>query len=198
MSAVIPGSKYKSLMKPVKFWQKSSQQKKSTIDDLINKDYNSQRGITATEEHVTEQEQKQTSKNGYLPSFSFGKKTSSTRSPVPVVALTESGKAEVYKLSTIDDAGLYMPPSPGLQGKRDHWIEVNEDDMMDFHLPSSECLTTHVGEKHDFFTPSTFVQCQSYILPIPDMSDSTLSAVPSLDDSNSDLTSPSCRSSASY
>jgi hypothetical protein len=196
MATITSESKYKSFMKPVKFWQKSStQQKESTIDDLVNKDYNSQHGIAATEEQETPQ--KQLSKSSYLPSFSFGKKASSAR-PVPVVALTESGKAEVYKLSTIDDTGLYMPPSPSLQGKRDHWIEVTEDDMMDFHLPSSECLTTHVGEKHDFFTPSTLVQCQPYILPIADMSDSTLSAVPSLDDGNSDLTSPSCRSSASY
>lgn len=201
MAAVTSESKYKSFMKPVKFWQKSStRQKEAPIDDLINKDYNSQRGTTITEEQATEQEapKKKIRKSGYLPSLPFGQK-STARSPVPVVALTESGKAEVYKLSTINNTGLYMPPSPNLQGKRDHWIEVDEDDMMEFHLPSSECLTTHVGEKHDFFTPSTLVQCQPYILPIADMSVSTLSAVPSLDDSSSDLTSPSSsRSSASY
>lgn len=196
-------SRYKSFMKPVKFWSKSSssqqQQKDSSIDDLINRDYMSQNGIPQPETTERPQPSPQQAKSGYLPSFHFGRKSSnqSTASAL-VVALTESGKTEVYKLSTIDGSGVYMPPSPSITGKRDHWIEINEDDMMDFHLPDSACLTTHVGEKHDFYTPSTFVQSQPYILPIPNMSESTLSSVPSLDDGNSDLTTPSCRSSASY
>lgn len=194
-------SRYKSFMKPVKFWSKSSsQQKESSIDDLINKDYTSQNGIQQENADSVEPLQQQP-KSGYLSSFHFGRKpsnNSNTNSTAPIVALTESGKSEVYKLSTIDNTGVYMPPSPSITGKRDHWIEVNEDDMMDFHLPDSACLTTHVGEKHDFYTPSTFVQSQPYILPIADMSESTLSSVPSLDDGNSEVTSPSCRSSASY
>ncbi|KAF1806009.1 hypothetical protein V8B55DRAFT_1452978 [Mucor lusitanicus] len=202
-------SRYKSFMKPVKFWSKSSpsqqqQQKESSIDDLINRDYMSQNGIPQPETAERPQpvpQQQQPAKSGYLSSFHFSRKSSnqSNNASAPVVALTESGKSEVYKLSTIDDAGVYMPPSPSISGKRDHWIEVNEDDMMDFHLPDSACLTTHVGEKHDFYTPSTFVQSQPYILPIPNMSESTLSSVPSLDDGHSDLTTTSsCRSSASY
>ncbi|CAO3613848.1 unnamed protein product [Mucor fragilis] len=202
--AAISESRYKSFMKPVKFWSKSSsqqQQKESSIDDLINRDYMSQNGIPQPEAAERPQPMPQQAKSGYLSSFNFSRKSShqSTASSAPVVALTESGKSEVYKLSTIDGTGVYMPPSPSITGKRDHWIEVNEDDMMDFHLPDSACLTTHVGEKHDFYTPSTFVQSQPYILPIPNMSESTLSSVPSLDDSNSDMTtSSSCRSSASY
>ncbi|KAL9552411.1 hypothetical protein PS6_004490 [Mucor atramentarius] len=180
-------SRYKSFMKPVKFWSKSSssqqQQKDSSIDDLINRDYMSQNGIPQPETTERPQPSPQQAKSGYLPSFHFGRKSSNqSTASAPVVALTESGKTEVYKLSTIDGSGVYMPPSPSITGKRDHWIEINEDDMMDFHLPDSACLTTHVGEKHDFYTPSTFVQSQPYILPIPNMSESTLSSVPSLDD----------------
>ncbi|GAN03586.1 hypothetical protein MAM1_0043d03041 [Mucor ambiguus] len=202
-SAANSESRYKSFMKPVKFWSKSSsqqQQKESSIDDLINRDYMSQNGITQPETADRPLPMPQQAKSGYLSSFHFSRKSSNqSAASAPVVALTESGKSEVYKLSTIDDTGVYMPPSPSITGKRDHWIEVNEDDMMDFHLPDSACLTTHVGEKHHFYTPSTFVQSQPYILPIPSMSESTLSSVPSLDDGNSDLTTPSsCRSSTSY
>ncbi|KAK4510014.1 uncharacterized protein ATC70_006183 [Mucor velutinosus] len=201
--AAISESRYKSFMKPVKFWSKSpssqQQQKESSIDDLINRDYMSQNGILQPEATERPQPMPQQAKPSYL-SFHFSRKSSNqSTASAPVVALTESGKTEVYKLSTIDDTGAYMPPSPSITGKRDHWIEVNEDDMMDFHLPDSACLTTHVGEKHDFYTPSTFVQSQPYILPIPNMSESTLSSVPSLDDGNSDLITPSsCRSSTSY
>lgn len=195
MAAVVAESKYKSFMKPVKFWQKSSQQKESTIDTIVNEDYNKQEPV----EPITPPQLTKNS-SSYMPSFNFRKSTSSSIPTTP--ALTESGKTEVYKLSTIDDTGIYVPPSPTLQGKRDHWIDVNED-IMDFRLPSSECLTTHVGEKHDFFTPSTFVQTQPYIFPVishNNMSESTLSSVPSFieDDSSSEIMSSSCRSSASY
>ncbi|KAI8052607.1 uncharacterized protein B0P05DRAFT_562148 [Gilbertella persicaria] len=157
-------SKYSSFMKPTKFWQKST-------------------SSPAIPQHESPQE----TRNSYLPSLKF-KKSKSTST---VIALEESGKSEVYKLSTIDHTGIYMPPSPGLSGKRDHWIEVNEDKMMDFHLPSSDCLTRHINEKHDFYTPSSFVNSQPYILPMPtNMSESTLSTVPSLeDDSHSDIIS---------
>ncbi|KAI8644186.1 hypothetical protein BD408DRAFT_340992 [Parasitella parasitica] len=139
-------------MKPVKFWSKAQPRESSMIaDDRINKE-------------------------GYLSSFHFGRKPSC--SPT---ALVESRISEIFKLSTIDDAGAYIPPSPGITDKRDHWIDVNETDMMDFHLLDSACLTS-VGEKHDFFTPSTFVHSQPYILPTADMSESTLPSVPSLDD----------------
>jgi hypothetical protein len=201
-TAVATESKYKSFIKPVKFWQRSSQHKEPTIDDTINKDYQSQQPQDISEEEIEEEKEQQKVKrsSSYMRSFGFGRKSnSSIPSLAPIVALTESGKTEVYKLSTIDDAGAYIPPSPTLQGKRDHWIDANEDDIMNFRLPSSECLTTHVGEKHDFFTPSTFVRTQPYIFPIiSHMSDSTLSTVPSLEDDGSDITTSSCRSSASY
>ncbi|CAO3655659.1 unnamed protein product [Mucor hiemalis] len=189
--AAVTESKYKSFMKPVKFWQKSSQPKEVVHEE-----------DTQQEQEEIEQEQRPVTthkSSSYMPSFSFSRKSTSPATFPPVVALTESGKTEVYKLSTIDHDGLYVPPSPTLGGKRDHWIEVNED-IMDFRLPSSECLTTHVGEKHDFFTPSTFVQTQPYIFPIAShMSDSALSSVPSfVEDDGSDIMTSSCRSSASY
>lgn len=191
--AAVTESKYKSFIKPVKFWQKSSQPKEVAHEESSN----------GQEQHQQEQEPPQRpatthKSSSYMPSFSFSKKSSSPATPPPVVALTESGKTEVYKLSTIDHDGLYMPPSPTLGGKRDHWIEVNED-IMDFRLPSSECLTTHVGEKHDFFTPSSFVQTQPYIFPIAShMSDSTVSSIPSFVEDDGSIMTSSCRSSASY
>lgn len=205
-TAIATESKYKSFMKPVKFWQRSSHQhKEPTIDDTISKDYSTQQSEEVAEQIEEEAEQQKACKksSSYMPSFGFGKKVNNNQPATPIVALTESGKTEVYKLSTIDDAGAYIPPSPTLQGKRDHWIDVSEDDIMNFRLPGSECLTTHVGEKHVFFTPSTFVQTQPYISPIIShhhhMSDSTLSTVPSLeDDGSSDIMTSSCRSSASY
>ncbi|KAI8334103.1 hypothetical protein BD560DRAFT_414657 [Blakeslea trispora] len=158
-------SKYKSFMKPSRFWKSAStpivpQQQDELIDEKTPT-------ITST---------KSTS---YMPTFTFKKSNSNT-----MVALEESCQTEVYKLSTIDQTGFYMPPSPTLQGKKDHWIEVNEEEIMGFRLPSSECLTSHTNEKHDFFTPSSFVKSQPYILPIADLSESTLSSVPSLDDDN--------------
>lgn len=176
--AAVTESKYKSFMKPVKFWQRSSP-KEVTIDDNKN--------------HQDDEETPQIKNNGFIPSFGLSKKKPSQQ------ALTETKKGEIYKLSTIDNDGMYAPPSPGLQGKRDHWIDTAD---VDFYLPSSECLTTHVGEKHDFFTPSsTFVLTQPYIFPIAShMSDSSLSTVPSFieDDGCSDILTNSYRSSASY
>ncbi|KAI7897956.1 uncharacterized protein BX663DRAFT_526581 [Cokeromyces recurvatus] len=191
---------YKSFIKPIKFWQKS--ERGSSIDELIKRDY--------CEE---EDKNKQVAKKKLLPSassFSFAKKKSA------IVALKESGETEVYKLSTIDDTtGLYIPPSPTLESKRDHWVEINEEDIMDFYLPmNSECLTSHVNERHEFYTPSSYVKCQPYIFygSVPTtkkdndddddnnntmMNSSTLSSVPSLvdDETLEDLTSvPSYRS----
>ncbi|KAI9480665.1 MAG: hypothetical protein EXX96DRAFT_537920 [Benjaminiella poitrasii] len=167
-------------MNPVKFWQKSTP-KEPSLDDRIKQDYDAQEPARPTSLQA---------KKGYFSSFSFSHKKSE-RQPSTVVALKESGKTEVYKLSTVDDTGSYMPPSPTLDGKRDHWVEVKEDDMMDFHLPGSECLTSYIGDQHHFYTPSSFVQSQPYI-----PTHSSLSIVPSLDtDNQSDLAS--CRSSAS-
>ncbi|GAA5796226.1 hypothetical protein HPULCUR_001596 [Helicostylum pulchrum] len=178
--ATTPESKYKSFMKPVKFWQKSVRKEIDTNDD-------------DTQPTKVEGQLKSSS---MIPSFGFTKKAAYTTP----TALTETKKGEVYKLSTIDNTGIYMPPSPSLDGKRDHWIDIDED-LMDFKLPGSECLTTHVGEKHDFFTPSaTFVRTQPYIFPVDScMSDSNVSAVPSfIEDDASEVMTNSCRSSASY
>jgi hypothetical protein len=176
----------KSFMKPVKFWSKSSTQSKQQEPVA--------EPTTISEEEV-EEEQVPKVKTSYMPSFHFGSSNNIKKSSIQP-ALTESGKTEVYKLSTIDDTGIYVPPSPTIQGKRDHWIEIEEE--QDFFLPSSECLTTYVGEKHDFYTPSTFVHTQPYLYPtisFTNMSESTLSSVPSLEE---DIISSSCRSSASY
>ncbi|KAI8882575.1 hypothetical protein K501DRAFT_285788 [Backusella circina FSU 941] len=188
-TAVSSESRYKSFIKPVKFWDRPS----SKVAPAQDQDQEQ------VKEVVT---QSPPQHNGLLSSFSFSRKTVVPSSPSGHsylektdvnVALKETGKGEIYKLSTVDDAGIYMPPSPNLQGKRDHWIEVNED-IMDFHLPSSECLTTMEDDnKRGFYTPSSFVHTQPYILPVHNMSDSSLS-VPSLDDSNLS----SSRSSASY
>ncbi|KAG2193580.1 uncharacterized protein EV154DRAFT_496436 [Mucor mucedo] len=177
--AAVTESKYKSFMKPVKFWQKAAPKEIATVDD------------TESQQEIEETTQVKT--NGFIPSFGLSKKKPSQQ------AFVETKKGEIYKLSTIDVDGMYAPPSPGLQGKRDHWIDAVD---MDFYLPSSECLTTHVGEKHDFFTPSsTFVRTQPYIFPVAShMSDSSLSTVPSFieDDGSSDILSSSNRSSAIF
>ncbi|ORY93353.1 hypothetical protein BCR43DRAFT_496774 [Syncephalastrum racemosum] len=70
----------------------------------------------------------------------------------PAEALKETKKGEIYKLSTINDSGVYLPPSPCEDSKRDHWIELDED-IMAFRLPSPECLTAKT-QPHSFFTPS--------------------------------------------
>ncbi|KAG1454537.1 hypothetical protein G6F56_007297 [Rhizopus delemar] len=118
MTTVANEPRYKSFIRPVKFWQKTK------VED-----------VEAIEEKVPVNRKK-------------------------VVPLVESDKAEVYKLSRIDE-GFYMPPSPTLEGKRDHWIDVQD---MEFNLPGSECLTSRITEKHDFFTPSSFVETQPYVL----------------------------------
>lgn len=169
--AAVTQSKYKSFMKPVKFWQKATPKEVVTSAD--------------NENLQDEEETVQVKSSGFIPSFGLGKKK-------PSQALVETKKGEIYKLSSIDVDGVYVPPSPGLQGKRDHWIDAVD---IDFYLPSSECLTTHVGEKHDFFTPSsTFVRTQPYIFPVAShMSDSGVSTVPSFieDDGSSDILSSS-------
>lgn len=159
MTTVINESKYKSFMRPVKFWQKSTND-------------NQREGEECQDNHPES--------NRFL---SFGKKQVKKPDVIPWV---ESDKKEVYKLSTVDASGIYMPPSPTLEGKRDHWIDVAED--MEFNLPHSECLTSHWTEKHDFFTPSTLVQSQPYILPCLSSSISLSTDASSVNDSHLELT----------
>ncbi|KAG0175693.1 hypothetical protein DFQ28_006883 [Apophysomyces sp. BC1034] len=163
--------KYKTLLKPVKFWQRNN---KTGVQPLAT-------------DIVKEDQVPKKAAPGKLfistPSFSFKKQSpASTDGLYSNVALREASVDEVYKLSTIDDAGIYMPPSP--DAKRDHWLDLDQD-IMAFRLPSSDCLTTKSGQ-HDFFTPSAIVNNLSRV--------STKSA--SDDDVPSLLTDVSRRSSS--
>ncbi|KAI9279514.1 hypothetical protein BC943DRAFT_331724 [Umbelopsis sp. AD052] len=64
--------------------------------------------------------------------------------------------AQLYKLSTINDSGIYMPPSP-TEEKGDQWVSSDEN-YFDFHLPSPDRLTVqHAANKesqYNFYTPS--------------------------------------------
>lgn len=70
-----------------------------------------------------------------------------------VVALKETGKNEIYELSTINDSGVYLPPKSEPASKHDRWLEVDEGDLV-FRLPKPECLT----KSHLFFTPSSTIR----------------------------------------
>ncbi|ORY91844.1 hypothetical protein BCR43DRAFT_566176 [Syncephalastrum racemosum] len=70
-----------------------------------------------------------------------------------VVELKETGKNEIYELSTINDSGVYLPPQAEPASKRDRWLEVHEDDLT-FRLPSPDRLT----KSHLFFTPSSTIR----------------------------------------
>lgn len=67
-----------------------------------------------------------------------------------------SKEAQLYKLSTINDSGIYMPPSPS-EEKADQWVS-NDEGYFDFHLPSPDRLTVqHAANKdsqYNFYTPS--------------------------------------------
>lgn len=69
------------------------------------------------------------------------------------MALKETGKNEVYELSTVNDSGMYLAPAL-IHGKHDHWLGVDEDAFR-FSLPSNDCLTTMSGRPHSFYTPSS-------------------------------------------
>lgn len=148
-------SSYKSFLKPGKFWQKSNK-------------------VATTTTAVTNNEEKKKHTKYTIampPALTLaGHKVERT------TALRETAKGQVYKLSTINDSGVYLPPSPTLDSKRDHWIELDEEALA-FKLPGPECLTTRTeenGKKHcSFFTPSAIVSrksssYQSYIsMPRP-------------------------------
>lgn len=167
---------YKSFLKPGKFWQKSNK--------------------VATTTTTSNEEKKHTKYTIAMPPALTlaGHKVENT------TALRETAKGQVYKLSTINDSGIYLPPSPTLDSKRDHWIELDERAHA-FKLPGPECLTTRTdenGKKHcSFFTPSAIVSrksssYQSYIsVPQPISLDSpTYEDTPSLmTDSTTSVTS---------
>jgi hypothetical protein len=67
-----------------------------------------------------------------------------------------SKNAQLYKLSTINDSGIYMPPSPTEEKGGDQWS--SDEGYFDFHLPSPDRLTVqHAANKDsefNFYTPS--------------------------------------------
>ncbi|KAI9477698.1 hypothetical protein BDB00DRAFT_879404 [Zychaea mexicana] len=71
------------------------------------------------------------------------------------IVLRETAKGDIFKLSTINDSGFFLPPSPCEDSKRDHWLDIDQDELA-FRLPSPDRLTTHSGDKEQrsFFTPS--------------------------------------------
>ncbi|KAF7722019.1 hypothetical protein EC973_003775 [Apophysomyces ossiformis] len=135
-------SKYKSLLKPVRFWQRNNKTGVEPLATSLDKEEQVPKKPTPGKLFISS------------PSFNFKKQPAvSTEYQYSNVALREASKEEVYKLSTIDDSGIYMPPSPDV--KRDHWLDLDED-IMAFRLPSSDCLTTKSGQ-HEFYTPSVIV-----------------------------------------
>ncbi|KAI8993641.1 hypothetical protein BDB01DRAFT_776993 [Pilobolus umbonatus] len=156
-------SKYHSFIRPVKFWQKKDADKENSEDG----------------------------KSHSILSFNFHRNSSDgNTSPEKPVALEENGLTEVYKLSTIDNNGLYNVPSPTLHGKKDHWVE-STDELTDFKLPDATCLTSN-NKEHEFFTPSNLLQYKSYLLPMVSTSESSLSTTPSMmEDNCSDWTGSS-------
>ncbi|KAI9498336.1 hypothetical protein BDB00DRAFT_783968 [Zychaea mexicana] len=93
-------------------------------------------------------------------SSSRGYKSFLKPDPHQTSALQEAAKAEVYKLSTVNDSGVFLPPSPKLDSKRDHWVELDEEALA-FRLPSPERLTTYGSNDKKqyptFYTPSAVV-----------------------------------------
>ncbi|CDS13910.1 hypothetical protein LRAMOSA06083 [Lichtheimia ramosa] len=72
------------------------------------------------------------------------------KKPKPMtLALRENSMSDVFKLSTINGSGEYLPPSPCEDSKRDHWLDVDQDALA-FRLPSTDRLT----KENCFFTPS--------------------------------------------
>lgn len=89
--------------------------------------------------------------------FSASKQEIDSKKKAMTVPLRETAKGEVYKLSTINDLGVFMPPSPCEDSKRDHWLDIDQEELV-FRLPSPDCLTTHSGGAHSFFTPSATIK----------------------------------------
>ncbi|KAI8388251.1 uncharacterized protein BYT42DRAFT_491031 [Radiomyces spectabilis] len=125
-AAVVSESRYKSFLKPAKFWQKSNKTAPAGYENDENKPLEK------------------------TPTTLFKKKTDDE------VALRETAKGEIYKLSTVSDSGVYLPPSPTEDSKRDHWLNIDQEAMV-FPLPDFDRLTTNSGEKHSFYTPSVIV-----------------------------------------
>ncbi|CAO3589840.1 unnamed protein product [Absidia cylindrospora] len=158
VSPKIPDTRYRSMFKP-KFWRSNK-----TTPLMPGLEDAEERNLDKAEEKATDIDSTTTSHTPSLmkmptmkmpsPSMpSFGKKNDNT------MALKETGRNEVYELSTVNDSGVYLPPvTTSLQanGKHDHWLGVDEDAFR-FSLPSQDCLTTGLGRPHSFYTPSSIM-----------------------------------------
>ncbi|KAI8144886.1 hypothetical protein BJV82DRAFT_606589 [Fennellomyces sp. T-0311] len=150
---------YKSFLKPGKFWQRST--------NKVSNEDEKQQGEDNTTNHNDNKKTLISMPTAFKPKSMDMHQSS---------ALRETAKAEIYKLSTINDSGVYLPPSPAQNGKRDHWIELDEEALA-FRLPSPECLTTYGSknkERPTFYTPSAVV------MPRSSSVDTTEDDVPSL------------------
>ncbi|KAI7881437.1 hypothetical protein K492DRAFT_177043 [Lichtheimia hyalospora FSU 10163] len=84
------------------------------------------------------------------PKSMMEEKARMTNKPKPMtLALRENSMSNVFKLSTINGSGEYLPPSPCEDSKRDHWLDVDQDELV-FRLPSTDRLT----KENCLFTPS--------------------------------------------
>ncbi|KAJ8663982.1 hypothetical protein O0I10_000258 [Lichtheimia ornata] len=141
-------SGYKSFLKPTKFWKGSANNK------------------VASSPEEQQQQPAAAGKPFALTMPTFKKPGLLQPKEQPANALRETPKAEIYKLSTINDSGVYLPPSPTQEGKRDHWLDLDEQ-VLAFRLPAPECLTTygtpqqHKGESL-FHTPSVIINQQQH------------------------------------
>ncbi|KAF7731930.1 hypothetical protein EC973_007761 [Apophysomyces ossiformis] len=160
--ATVAETRYKSILKPVKFWQRSNK----TAPVLEEQEQNDEhiKTVIAAEndnEEVTSQT-KSKPKLSIQTSFSLFKKQSITaQNDNP--AMVETAVGQVYKLSVINDSGIYLPPSPCEHIKHDHWLDIDQETMA-FQLPSHDRLTTHSGEAHCFHTPSATMNNQKLSL----------------------------------
>ncbi|KAI7876603.1 hypothetical protein K492DRAFT_172373 [Lichtheimia hyalospora FSU 10163] len=140
------GGGYKSFLKPTKFWKSSSNNKVASSPE-------------------EQQQQHQPGKPFALTMPTFKKPGLLQPKEQPANALRETPKAEIYKLSTINDSGVYLPPSPTQEGKRDHWLDLDEQ-VLAFRLPAPECLTTYGSPQPKgeslFHTPSVIINQQQH------------------------------------
>lgn len=76
--------------------------------------------------------------------------------PILAHGRSSNKNVQLYKLSTINDSGIYMPPSPA-EEESDQWVN-NDEGYFDFHLPSPDRLTVQHGanknSSFNFYTPS--------------------------------------------
>ncbi|CAO3594279.1 unnamed protein product [Absidia cylindrospora] len=148
-TTVLSESKYRSMFKPQKFIWKNN--KTSPTGSQGSRDTTN--SLPSEEEVIVPHSMMKLS-GMKLPSPSipsFGKKHSNATAP------KETGKDEVYELSTVNDSGVYLTPTTN--GKHDHWLDVDDEDAFCHSLPSHDCLTTVSGRPHSFYTPSSIIIC---------------------------------------